>query len=108
MAKISEKINRIVNDYISEVNEIVPISKVFLYGSYANGNNDEYSDLDIAIFSEGFRNKKFVDVTSLLFSIARKYKDICIEPVGFSTSDLYENNPFIKEILSTGIEINIQ
>lgn len=105
MVEVSEKINKIVEEYISDVNKHIRIDKAFLYGSYAKGNFNEYSDLDIAIFSDGFKGQSFVDAVSFLLSIARKYKDICIEPVAFTVSDLQEDNPFVKEIISTGREI---
>ena len=82
--------------------------KPFLYGSYAKGNYSEYSDVDVAIFSEGFKDKNMIEINSFLFSIARKYKEVCIEPIGFQNSDLHTGNPFVKEIVNTGKEIFIQ
>ena len=61
--------------------------------------------MDVAIFSESFNNMRFVDATAFLFGIARKYKEICLEPVGFPISALHEGNPFVHEILETGREI---
>ena len=108
MVEVSEKINDIVNKYITDVSKHLKIDKAFIYGSYAKGSNTEYSDLDIAIFSDGFKNQSFVDAVAFLFSIARKYKEICIEPVAFTRSDLSEDNPFVKEIINTGKEIILQ
>ena len=107
MAEVPEKINNIVNKYITDVSKYLKIDKAFVYGSYAKGNSNEYSDLDIAIFSEEFKNQTFVESVAFLFSIARKYKEICIEPVAFTTSDLNEDNPFVMEIIKTGREIII-
>jgi len=92
---------------VKEVKKHVRVNKAFLYGSYAKGTYDQGSDLDIAIFSESFKDKKFVEVTAFLFSLARRYKEICIEPVGFSDIDMISDNPFIKEIIDTGKDISI-
>lgn len=108
MAEVSEKINEVVHAYILDVSKQIKIEKAYLYGSYAKGSYNEYSDLDIAIFSDNFKGQSFVDAVSFLLSIARRYKDICIEPVAFTTSDLLEDNPFVKEICATGKEINLQ
>ncbi|MCK4798007.1 MAG: nucleotidyltransferase domain-containing protein [Spirochaetes bacterium] len=102
MDEISKKINKMIKNYINDVKKHITISKAILYGSYSKGNYNKYSDIDIAIFSENFNGKKFVEVTSFLFELARKYNDICIEPIGFDNSDLEEDNPFIKEIVNTG------
>ena len=106
MDEISQKIKEIIISYINEVKKHIKVNKVILYGSYAKGEYNNYSDIDIAIFSENFKGKRFVEVTSFLLSLARKYKEICIEPIGFDNSDLQEDNPFIKEILNTGREIS--
>ncbi|NSW91701.1 MAG: nucleotidyltransferase domain-containing protein [Firmicutes bacterium] len=107
MDDILKKVEEIARDYVKEVKKHVRVNKAFLYGSYAKGTYDEGSDLDIAIFSESFKDKKFVEVTAFLFSLARRYKEICIEPVGFSDIDMISDNPFIKEIIDTGKDISI-
>ena len=40
-----------------------------------------------------------------LFKFAKKYKRINIEPHGYPTSILSADNPFIKVVLLTGIEL---
>ncbi|HET7579671.1 MAG TPA: nucleotidyltransferase domain-containing protein [Bacillales bacterium] len=105
MDEIAEKVNQSVMNYLQDVSRRVKINKAFLYGSYATGNYDEQSDVDVAIFSENFNNQSSVEINAFLFSIARKYKDICIEPIGFNESDIKADNPFVKEILRTGKEI---
>lgn len=105
MVESTQKVDQIVRDYITDVSQYFKVNKVILFGSYAKGTNDKYSDLDIAIFSDSFKNKKNIEIMMFLMKIARKYKDICIEPVAFDAEDLVDDNPFIKEILSTGREI---
>ena len=105
MDEITQKIEKIAREYVDDVKKHIIVNKAFLYGSYARGTYNSGSDLDIAIFSETFTNKKFVDVTMFLLSLTRKYKQICIEPVGFSNLDLIDDNPFVKEIINTGKEI---
>jgi hypothetical protein len=39
-----------------------------------------------------------------LFDLSYKYRSF-IEPIVFEVSDLYDDNPFVKEVLRTGIEI---
>lgn len=72
----------------------------------ANGNYNEDRDVDIAIFSEDFNGKNVIDVNAFLLSLARKYKEYCLEPIVFDEKDLHEN-PFVQEILTTGREIKL-
>jgi len=106
MAVDNETVNKIVHQYISDVKRTMPIDKVYLYGSYAKGNQKEYSDIDICFFSNSFEFKRTLDVLTELFYLKIKYdKDILIEPNAFPSSELYNDNPFVKEILRTGKEI---
>jgi hypothetical protein len=47
MAFNFEKVKTTVKIYSDEVRQIMPVSKVFLYGSYAKGNATEHSDVDV-------------------------------------------------------------
>ena len=106
MAADIETVNTIVRQYIADVKKSMPIDKVYLYGSYARGAQGENSDIDICFFSQAFETRRTLDVLTELFYLKIKYdKDILIEPNAFPASELYNDNPFVKEILRTGREI---
>jgi predicted nucleotidyltransferase len=97
---------RIVGQYVSDVRAALPIDKVYLYGSYANGTAQWDSDVDICFFSNSFASRTIMDVINRLFELKRKYnKYIYLEPNAFPASELENDNPFVKEILRTGREI---
>jgi len=97
---------RIINEYVSEVKAIMPIDKVYLYGSYANGTAQWDSDVDLCFFSNNFAIQDIMNITGQLFQLKRRYnKYLCLEPNAFPLSELENDNPFIKEILRTGVEI---
>ena len=75
--------------YADEVRRHLPVDKVYLFGSYAKGTADELSDVDVGIF---------------LLKIASDYKAY-FEPLVFETSEIELNNPFVNEILHTGLEL---
>jgi predicted nucleotidyltransferase len=84
----------------------MPIDKAVLYGSYAKGNASKWSDVDICFFSQAFEDKRDIDVVIELLGMAGKYHpDICFEPNVFPTSEIDNDNPFVKEVLRTGREI---
>ena len=106
MAVDYEAANRIIRNYIADVRSVMPIDKVYLYGSYANGTAQWDSDIDLCFFSNGFENENIMNVMELLFEIKRRYnKQVCLEPNAFPTSELENDNPFVKEIIRTGQEI---
>lgn len=54
MKKIPEKVNKIINEFITEVNRIFGerVKKIILYGSYARGDFNKNSDIDIMILTD--------------------------------------------------------
>jgi len=101
-----EAAKRIISQYISDVKAVMPIDKVYLYGSYARGAARWDSDIDLCFFSASFSNENIMQVIGQLFKLKRQYnKYICLEPNAFPLSELENDNPFIKEVLRTGREI---
>ena len=52
--KLSNNINPIVNDFLNKVKELLQdrLKKVILYGSYARGDYDNSSDIDIMLLTD--------------------------------------------------------
>jgi predicted nucleotidyltransferase len=100
-----ETVNKTISSYVADVKNALPIDRAFLFGSCAKGTATEQSDIDICFFSRSFENLPSIDIVTRLFRLTRKYKGIDIEPCGFPTSELENDNPFVKEILRTGREL---
>jgi predicted nucleotidyltransferase len=87
-------------DFLRE--EKYPIAQAYLFGSYAKGTNRPESDIDIALIF--YELKDEVEMQIQLMKLRRRF-DLRIEPHPFKKKDLDENNPFLNEILHTGISI---
>jgi predicted nucleotidyltransferase len=96
-------INNIVSKFISLVSDEFPLKTAYLFGSYAKGNAKEYSDVDLAIVSDNFEGSRFFDKKKLNKYILKTSIDLEIHP--FRTEDFTEDNPFVKEILHTGLKL---
>jgi len=105
MAIVNEKVNNIVNNYVADVKNAFSIDRVFLFGSYAKGIATEHSDVDLCFFSKSFENQSSIDIMAKLLRLSRKYLEVDIEPHVFPTSELNNDNPFVKEVLKTGKEL---
>lgn len=106
MAFDIEAVNSVVKNYVADVRKAMPIDHAFLFGSHAKGTATEESDIDVCFFSESFEKRPMLDIMRQLFRLTRKYKGIDIEPRGFPTSELRNDNPFVKEVLRTGVEVS--
>ena len=100
-----ETVNQLVKSYVNDVRRVLPVDKVMLFGSYAQGTATEQSDIDICFFVDNYGDKRRVDILKELLGLMRKYKGIFFEPIVFPTAEIQNDNPFVKEILSTGMEI---
>lgn len=100
---IDEKIMKSIKKYIEKISKYYKIDAIILFGSYAKGNENEDSDIDIAIISSDF--KDVIDDGAKLIGLTWKI-DTRIEPHPITTEDFKNvSNPFIKEVLDTGIKV---
>lgn len=98
-----ERVEEIAKIYTSIVKSEINIVAAYLYGSYAKGNYTDDSDIDIAIVGDGFTGDN-IDDTMKLMRLRRKV-DNRIEPHPFKSDEFDISNPFVKEIITTGIRI---
>ncbi len=94
----------IAQKYAVAVNSKYKSIKVILFGSYAKGNFNDDSDIDIAVVLKDYSN--LIDMQLELMRLRRKI-DSRIEPHPFRESDFELSNPMVNEILKYGQEINI-
>jgi predicted nucleotidyltransferase len=81
----------------------IHILQAYLFGSYAKGNADEWSDIDLVLVTDRFIGDSF-DFRFMLTKLARSI-DPDIEPHPYLTSEFNESNPFAKEVLKTGVRL---
>ena len=106
MAVDFEAVNKIAREYAIDVSRELPVDKALLFGSYAKGYASELSDIDICFFLKSYNGKRRVDLVAQILGIGgEKYRGIFFEPIIFETSEIDNDNPFVREILATGKEL---
>jgi predicted nucleotidyltransferase len=98
-----EDINNIVSRFIALVSVEFPVKGVYLFGSYAKGTAHDNSDIDIAIVSDKFEGRRFWDREKLGKYVIKSSFDLEVHP--YKTEDFTEDDPFVKEILQTGLKL---
>ena len=91
-----------VKEYIQEISKYYNIQGVYLFGSYAKGTNHEDSDIDVAIIINSDNNAFDLLVELMMFT---QNIDLRIEPHPIKVKDFEEGNPFVQEIIDTGIKV---
>jgi predicted nucleotidyltransferase len=104
MAQLPAKVKNTIDSYLRALSRNnIPIKEAILFGSYARGNYQEWSDIDIALVSDIFVGNQIDDkdkIRKITLSISSE-----IEVIPFSPNDFNMQNPFVKEILTTGMRL---
>jgi predicted nucleotidyltransferase len=101
MVQIPTHIREIIEQYITALKIHIPIQQVVLFGSYARGNAQAWSDVDLAVVSADFVGIRLWDrkkIRPITLSVSSNIEVFPYHPNDFTTTD-----PFVAEILKTGI-----
>jgi len=96
-------LDKIIAEFVALVSRTVRIEAVILYGSYASGSPDEWSDIDIAVISPDFEEVPMWERQRII-SRASVDRHSSLAPIGYPSSE-YRNpgrHSFLREIIRTG------
>jgi predicted nucleotidyltransferase len=99
---VNPRIIETVKNYLMLIPSDFGVRKVYLFGSFARGNEREESDIDVAII---LNNMSDFFYTQRQLMKLRRTVDLRIEPHPINEKDFNATNPFAFEIQKTGIEI---
>lgn len=102
MAGKNDAVKKIIKHFLDEVRKNYNIDGAYLYGSYAKGTSNKWSDIDIAIISPDFSDDLFAERLTLM-QLAASIDDR-IEPKPFKTEFFDRNDPLVDEIQKNGIQ----
>ena len=105
---MDKNIGRIIKNYIHTVKKNQPdLLSAYIFGSYARNNQKADSDIDIALIIDNLKDIDRFNTQVKLMLLASNI-DSRIEPHPISKEELQSNNPFVIEILKTGIKLNLK
>ena len=105
--KISKKVKKSVQDYVSELKQDIPISGVYVFGSHAKGTATDKSDIDVAIISTFFGKNPHEEGKWLqrkLWGVSNANLDV----VGYNPKQFkLGHSPLLAEIRRVGFEVKL-
>ncbi len=103
MALSEDKIIEIIRGFCAELKQEIPIKEIILFGSYAQGNAKEYSDIDLAVISDWFEGKPKIENMQYLSRIAAAYNSL-IEALPFTEEEYInlDKRSFLASIIKRG------
>ncbi len=105
MAGVTSGIRNVIESYLADLSSEIEIHKAILFGSYAKGTDHEDSDIDLAIFTDSLRDLERVEGIKYLLKKARKYRQVDLQPIPFTSDDYKERLGIVDEIIRTGLEV---
>ena len=115
MRNIPNKIRKIIDEFITEVNNILEsrLKEIILYGSYARGDYNKDSDIDIMILTyleDEEIYEYFVKISDIAYDIEEKNNfDIKISPLIKNISKFnywLEVLPFYTNVKKEGVVLS--
>ena len=99
-----EQLSNIINHYVSKLKQKINIEQIILYGSYAKGNANEWSDIDLYIVSNDLPENELKGTNGFqLDCLVGKY-DPRLEVLGINPSQLKSpiEKTFFEEVKING------
>ena len=99
-----EQLSNIINHYVSKLKQKINIEQIILYGSYAKGNANEWSDIDLYIVSNDLPENELKGTNGFqLDCLVGKY-DPRLEVLGINPNQLKSpiEKTFFEEVKING------
>jgi uncharacterized protein len=97
---------RISRSYLQRLQTLnFGFAEAWLFGSFARDNQNDNSDIDIAIVLNDNVNHTFD--TDVQLMIIRKGEETMIEPHAFSKDEFDDRTPIVNQIIKYGIKIEV-
>ncbi len=93
MAETRAATLKAINQFIKTAEKRLDIRKVILFGSQATGEVREWSDIDLAVISDDFKDMDFRDRLLLLNRIAWDGGVTEVDALGYTPEEFESENP---------------
>jgi predicted nucleotidyltransferase len=107
VALSENKVIEIVTGFLSRLKKEIPIREAYLFGSYADGDPKEHSDIDIAVISDWFEGKTKIENMQYLSRFAASYNSL-VEAIPFTEMEYQnpDNRTFLSHVIKTGRKLS--
>ena len=87
MAQGKDEAIRLAKELITEANKVFYVKKAYLFGSFAKGNQHQWSDIDVALVSPDFKYIPEDMAMKMLFRLAATISSN-IEPIPLTEEEI--------------------
>ena len=105
MVTLAPDIEENIRRFVTEVQSQYDVQAIYLFGSHASGEANEWSDIDLLVISPDFTRDRFESQVALLILASRI--DTRLEPHPLPPEDFNVNNQLAYEVQRAGVRISI-
>ncbi|MDI6716088.1 MAG: nucleotidyltransferase domain-containing protein [Actinomycetota bacterium] len=107
MVKADPSTLNIIDRFIKALSKKINVKKVILYGSHVSGHLHEWSDIDLAVISDDFKEMDVRDRLLMLSKIAWMEQATEIDALGYTEEEFEVDDPLslASEIKENGIVV---
>jgi uncharacterized protein len=103
MAARNNELEKIIQIFLDEIQRTYRLDSAYLFGSYAKGTSNQWSDIDVAIVSPDF-SEDLYEERLVLMRLAAEIDDR-IEPKPFRPEMFTPIEPLVDEIQKHGLKL---
>lgn len=107
--KMIKEENNELEKAIVAINESLKSDKIYLFGSFARGNPNEESDLDLCIISSNLKGRKIEALRKIRYSLAEKV-EMPVDLLLYTSREFSErakiSSTFEYKILNEGVLVH--
>lgn len=93
-------LDKALNDVLGQLRAMPQVERVILFGSYASGRRDLFTDLDLLVVVN--TEKNIIERTTELYSQIKTDVDLDLLVYTQSEIDNHQDSGFLRHILATG------
>ena len=103
MVAPKDELEKIIRIFLDEIQKTYRLDSAYLFGSYAKGTSNQWSDIDLAVVSPDF-SEDIHEELLVLMRLAAEIDDR-IEPKPFRPDMFTSNEPLVNEIQKHGLKL---
>ena len=103
MVKSDHELEKIVRVFLDEIQKRYHVDSAYLFGSYAKGTQNLWSDIDLAVVSPDFSEDLFEE--RMILTLLAAEIDERIEPKPFHPDSFKPIDPLVYEIQKHGVKL---
>jgi len=106
MVQIAASLKRRIHRVIAALKDLLPVEEVYLFGSQACGTPDEFSDIDLAVFSPRVSHMSLTERAHIAAAIQKEFgDDLDVHLLPYAAASTLDPASFSAWVMQHGVRV---